>query len=261
MKTILNILLALMGQGLWMKSSAVFAQDKIAQEVFLKKINQRFSEVLKESTEARVFLDEDLRSASEFLALAKIKWLPTYQEGAQLLLIERGMVGLSQHYSFMTSPIAQVEILMEFLFQLKRQLEGSTLFIPQARIKLFAQRYAPMLLSEDDPCSLSLFPFAFEISDEVRADFTYNALKKIARKNYSYQSTWSRRVMVVEKIKSNKVTLRASLLDWRNLSAQVIAESSALSRGDEREALANALRKLSKRINNHLPACNHQTAI
>lgn len=262
MKALLNIFLVMLGLGLYLKPIDGNAFEKNNEEVFLKKLNQRFLQVLRDSNEARVFLDEDLSHTSQFLAHTKIKWLKTYQEGAQLLILDDGMmIGLSQHYSFMASPVDQVEILVEFLFQLKRKLEGSSLFIPYMRIKLFAQKYAPIILTETDPCSLSLYSLDLKVSDEARSDFSTNALKNLTKKNYSYHSTWSRWIILVEKTQSfenqrSQMTLTASLLDWKNLAKEVISETSTSGKDVEK-----ALKKLSKQINNQLPACDEQAAL
>jgi hypothetical protein len=249
----------------FMLEGKAFALDKTAEEVFLKKLNQRLSLLLRESYEASVFLEEDLTKASEFLARAKIIWLPTYTTGAKLIFESNThSIGLSEHYSFKAAPTDRVEILLDFLFQLKRQLEGSSLPLPQMRIKLFAQKFHRQIF-HDAGCSLSLFPLPLAFPKDLRDGFVANLLKATKDKDYQYDSKWSRFVLMVEigqtfssscfGMSRSRLTLSARLLDWKNLTYHSVSEVIDSSCDGVMVVREKLLKQFLKKINQMMPTC------
>jgi hypothetical protein len=242
--------------------------DHIYSEVLLKKLNQRIGKVLSESLEAQVFIEEDLSLAMKTLESAKIKWENTLSE-LPYLFSDAGKktIFLSRYYSFNTTKEEQVSLVTEILFNLKRQLEGSTLSIPQARIRIFAQKFSSLLLGETDSCSLSLSPLPTLLTRSQRDKFTPELISLLEARDYTYESTWAENIVWIEAKETtdggcggnnrNKIELTFSLVNLRQQKSETISKATGTSCGYSDQHKNEALNKLMKKIRSQLPKCNH----
>jgi hypothetical protein len=243
------------------------AADLIYSEVLLKKLNQRIERVLSESTEAQVFLEEDLTGAIQTLDRASVKWENTFSQ-YPFLNSDSGKktVGLSKFMSFNTTITEQVVLVTEILFNIKRQLDGSTLFVPKARIQLFAQKFSPRLLNAVDDCSLSLSPLSPTLTRTQRDEFTTELVSLIESREYAYESTWANNVIWLE-VKErtdggcrgnnrNIMEIKLTLVSLQKQMSEELVSVSGTSCGYSDSHKDEAMKNLIKKMKRNLPKCN-----
>lgn len=240
--------------------------DLKLKETILLSINERILSVLKSSTEANIFLGEDLLEASEFLSSAKIKWLKTYSEAPYIYEMQpNGIIGLNSDYSFKTTEENKVILLVEILFHLKRQIEGSLLPLPHLRIELFAKKFATVILSEKNFCSFALRPIEFSIESYLKNSFLDDLTRIIRKKNYYYDSKWANWVLWIEGESLtdsacagfSRKTFKSSalLINWQTMEVYPLGESEASSCSGLGIAQKKSLNKLIHKVKKHIPTC------
>lgn len=250
-----------------LNKTAIATTDHVYTEVVLKKIAQRIEKMLSESLEAQVFIEEDLNQAVKVIKNAQIKWQNSYsqfptifQNGANRSL------RLSKYLSMKSTSNEQIIITLEILFHIKRQLEGSTLQIPKVRIKLFAQKFSPILLSETDSCSTSTFPLPSSLPLAQRDEFQLELISLLESRGHSYDSTWGTNIIWIDAKERtdgecngnnrNIFELSMKLINIKEQTGEIIAQAVGTSCGYSESHKEQALKKLIKEIKSALPKCN-----
>lgn len=252
--------------GIGVFESKASTTDHIYSEVALKKISQRIQKTLVESLEAQVFLEEDLSRAIQVLEKAQIKWVNSFSQ-YPILSAEsvNRTIGMSKYLSMKGPSTEQVIITLEILFHIKRQLEGSTLFIPNARIKLFSQKFAPRLFEVSNPCSISIYPLPPTLSPTQRDEFNSQLISLLEARGHSYDSTWNTSTLWLSTKErtdggcngKNRNIFETSirLINLEEQTGIDIAEGTGTSCGYSTEHKDESLKKLIKSLKTALPKC------
>jgi hypothetical protein len=253
--------------ALVLTAQKAISADLIYSEVLLKKLNQRIEKVLSESVEAQVFVEEDLTGAIQTLDRAAIKWENSFSQYPYLFSDSgKKTVSLSQFTSFNTTYEEQVVLVTEILFNIKRQLDGSTLSVPKTRIQLFAQKFSPRLLNEVDDCSLSLSPLPSLLTRAQRDEFNSELVSLLEPRGYAYESTWGSNVVWVEAKEHtdaechgnnrNILDLKLTLVSLQKQKSEELISVTGTSCGFDYSHKDQAMKNLIKKMKRNLPKCN-----
>jgi hypothetical protein len=257
---------------MFLSCGALRAQETQYKEAYLKKLNDRIQLVLRNSNEANIFLGEDLLEASKILDSASIKWINNYSALPYLNSTDRGPeITLSANSSFSATDEQKVVLIMEILFQVKRQHEGSLLLVPKTRILLFARKFHPEIMAENDPCGLSVFPLQIKAYQFGREEFLSRLLSYLPENHYNYASKKANWVLWIEGKEStdggcggsNRNIMKAAAYLFNVKEKQIITLGEVTTKSCSRDTdhIDLALRRLNRKIKNNIPNCISQTGL
>ncbi len=245
------------------------ADTNLNKEMFLKTTNDKILRFLKDSNEARIYLDDDLIPASEILQKSTLRWKNTVSEIPVLYPTENGYeLWLSQFYSFKSTTENQLSTVLSILYHIQRQLNLSIAPLPQARMRIFSKKFSGWILKGTESCTFSPLSFKKEfIEVSELKDVVSEILKK---KKFSRNSQSEYGLWIGTSLKSdagcngnnrNILNIEIKLIHISSLETLYSSSESYTSCKPITAIPKELIQKVSKKIKKDLADCNNTIGI